>query len=74
MVSPLTNFTGLSLYFQLYLVEIFHVKFYTKLGHYLCMVSNFSLREQFLPDESPCINASNSTQTFSFLDCASSLA
>ncbi|XP_028410100.1 uncharacterized protein LOC114532723 [Dendronephthya gigantea] len=37
MVSPLTNFTGLSLYFQLYLVEIFHVKFYTKLGHYLCM-------------------------------------
>lgn len=38
MVTPLTNFTGLSLYFQLYLVEIFHVKFFTKFGHYLCMV------------------------------------
>ena len=37
MVTPLTNFTGLSLYYQLYLVEIFHVKFVTKLGHYLCM-------------------------------------
>ena len=37
MVTPLTNFTGLSLYYQLYLVEIFHVKFFTKLAHYLCM-------------------------------------
>ena len=74
MVSPLTNFTGLSLYFQLYLVEIFHVKFYTKLGHYLCMVGNFSLREQFLTDESACIDASSSTQILGFLYCASSLA
>ena len=38
MVTPLTNFTGLSLYYQLYLVEIFHVKFLTKAGHYLSMV------------------------------------
>ena len=37
-VAPLTNVTGLSLYYQLYLVEIFHLKFKTKFGHYICMV------------------------------------
>lgn len=37
-VAPLTNVTGLSLYYQLYLTEIFHLKFGTKLGHYVCMV------------------------------------
>lgn len=37
-VAPLTNVTGLSLYYQLYLTEIFHLRFGTKLGHYICMV------------------------------------
>ena len=37
-VAPLTNVTGLSLYYQLYLVEIFHIRFLTKLGHYIFMV------------------------------------
>ena len=39
-VAPLTNVTGLSLYYQLYLTEIFHLRFGTKLGHYICMVSH----------------------------------
>ncbi|XP_078366136.1 uncharacterized protein LOC144650355 isoform X2 [Oculina patagonica] len=37
LVAPLTNVTGLSLYYQLYLLEIFHLRFLTKFGHYLCM-------------------------------------
>ncbi|KAK3749570.1 hypothetical protein QZH41_019714, partial [Actinostola sp. cb2023] len=36
-VAPLTNVTGLSLYYQLYLSEIFHTKFWTRLIHYFCM-------------------------------------
>lgn len=36
-VAPLTNVTGLSLYYQLYLTEIFHLRFGTKMGHYICM-------------------------------------
>ncbi|KAJ7394304.1 hypothetical protein OS493_000106 [Desmophyllum pertusum] len=36
-VAPLTNVTGFSLYYQLYLAEIFHQRFLTKLGHYLFM-------------------------------------
>ena len=37
-VAPLTNVTGLSLYYQLYLTEIFHLRFATKFGHYIFMV------------------------------------
>jgi hypothetical protein len=36
-VTPLTNVTGLSLYYQLYLNEIFHTRFPTRLGHFTFM-------------------------------------
>ncbi|EFA86543.1 hypothetical protein PPL_00342 [Heterostelium album PN500] len=57
-VTPLTNLTGLSLYYQLYLNEIFHTHFMTRLAHFVLMplinfflmvfLCQFNFSEQYL--------------------------